>query len=84
MARHTSVTLGDHFEQFVNEKIAGGTFGSASEVVRAGLRLLERQEQEDALKMETLRAAIEKGIASGLAKDSSMKSVLAEARARRK
>ena len=84
MARHTSVTLGDHFEQFVNAKIARGTFGSASEVVRAGLRLLERQEKEDEAKLEALRAAIEKGIASGRAKDSSMKSVLVKARAQRK
>jgi antitoxin ParD1/3/4 len=84
MAKHTSVTLGDHFEQFVNAKIATGTFGSASEVVRAGLRLLERQEQEDAAKLEALRAAIGKGIAAGRAKDSSMESVLAKSRAQRK
>ncbi len=84
MAKHTSVTLGDHYESFVNAKVAGGTFGSASEVVRAALRLLERQEQEDNAKMEALRAAIAKGIASGLAKDSSKESVLAAARARRK
>jgi antitoxin ParD1/3/4 len=84
MAKHTSVTLGDHFEQFVSAKITTGTFGSASEVVRAALRLLERQEQEDEAKLEALRAAIDKGIASGPAKDSSMESVLAEARARRK
>jgi antitoxin ParD1/3/4 len=68
--------------------LASGSFASASEVIRAGLRLLEReeqeQEQEQEEKLHALRAAIEKGIASGRAKDSSMKGVLAEARARRK
>jgi antitoxin ParD1/3/4 len=66
--------------------LASGSFASASEVIRAGLRLLEREEQEQEQEQElhALRAAIEKGIASGRAKDSSMKGVLAEARARRK
>jgi antitoxin ParD1/3/4 len=83
MAKHTTITLGDHFDTFVNTKLETGTFGSVSEVVRAGLRLLEREDREDAAKIDALRAAIERGIASGRAKDSSMESVLAESRARR-
>jgi antitoxin ParD1/3/4 len=44
MRRNTSVSLGDYFEQFVDEKISQGRFKNASEVIRAGLRLLEEEE----------------------------------------
>ncbi len=44
MARNTSVTLGDHFAEFVDEQVQNGRYGSTSEVVRAGLRLLEEHE----------------------------------------
>jgi antitoxin ParD1/3/4 len=83
MPKHTSVTLGDHFQQFVDARVSNGHYGSASEVVRDALRLLERKEQEEEAKLQWLRGAIEQGINSGRAKDSSVESVLAEARARR-
>ena len=67
MAKHTSISLGDHFEQFVSGKVAGGRFGSASEVIRAALRLMEREESEEQAKMEALRGAIRKGMGSGRA-----------------
>ena len=44
MARNTSVTLGEHFDDFVAEKIEEGRFQSVSEVVRAGLRKLEEDD----------------------------------------
>ena len=44
MARNTSVTLGEHFEAFINRAIEQGRFQSVSEVVRAGLRKLEEDE----------------------------------------
>ncbi|MDX8535690.1 type II toxin-antitoxin system ParD family antitoxin [Mesorhizobium sp. VK25A] len=61
MPKNTSVTLGDQYDAFIQRQIAKGRFGSASETVRAGLRLLEEQE----LKLEQLRAAIDEGDMSG-------------------
>lgn len=64
MAKNTSVSLGDHFEQFIGSQIDSGRYGSASEVVRAGLRLLETNES----KLEILRKALVAGERSGRAK----------------
>lgn len=63
MAKNTSITLGKHFDGFITKQINTGRYGSASEVVRAGLRKLEDEER----KLETLRALIEEGRASGTA-----------------
>ena len=51
-----NVNLTDHYDQFVEEQIASGQFKNASEVMRAGLRLLEQQRQEDQAKLAALRA----------------------------
>lgn len=61
----TSVALSPHFESFVKQQVTTGRFNNVSEVVRAGLRLLEDQEQLKSLKMQELRSAIEAGAASG-------------------
>ena len=61
MAKTTSIALGDHFTTFLADQVATGRFGSASEVVRAGLRLLEEQ----AVKLEELRALLREGEESG-------------------
>jgi antitoxin ParD1/3/4 len=63
MARNTSITLGEHFDGFITGQIKSGRFGSASEVVRAGLRLLENTET----KLETLRSMLKEGEQSGIA-----------------
>ena len=61
MAKNTSVTLGDHFADFIDKQVAQGRFGSASEVVRAGLRLLEEHEA----KVKALQDALIAGEQSG-------------------
>lgn len=61
----TSVALSAHFETFVRQQVSAGRFNNVSEVVRAGLRLLEDQEQFTELKLQELRAAIHAGEASG-------------------
>ena len=65
MGRNTSVSLGEHFEEFIQYRIKEGRYKNASEVIRAGLRLLEEEEQ----KFYTLKSAIEEGINSGIATD---------------
>lgn len=56
MARNTSVSLGDHFAGFVDQQVESGRYGSASDVVRAALRLLEdREAQNNALRAELLK-----------------------------
>ena len=61
MTKNTSVILGKEHDSFIASQIRKGRFASASEAMRAGLRLLEEQE----LKVEALRAAIIKGEESG-------------------
>jgi len=65
MSKNTSVTLGDHFEQIIQRTIESGRYSSASEVIRAGLRMVEEKEQ----KVKLLREAIEAGERSGYVKN---------------
>ena len=62
-----NVNLTDELDSFVSEKIESGRYENASEVVRAGLRTLEREEQQYEANLAALRAAIDKGDASGIA-----------------
>lgn len=63
MAKNTSITLGDHFDEFIVSQIKSGRYGSASEVIRSALRLLETQET----KLNTLRQSLLAGEESGIA-----------------
>lgn len=65
MAKNTSILLGDYFDKFINEQIKTGKFSSASEVVRAALRLFE---YEEAKKSELIKE-LKKGEKSGFVKN---------------
>ena len=62
-----NVNLTDELDRFVLKKVKSGRYENASEVVRAALRTLEREEQEYEAKLTALRAAIDEGDASGVA-----------------
>jgi len=64
MPKNTSMTLGEHFDGFIAHKIDEGRFASASEVVRAALRMFEDNERTTAI----LRYLLEEGEHSGTAK----------------
>lgn len=80
MNRNTSVSLGNYFDNFIQSRISEGRFKNASEVVRAGLRLLEEEEN----KIVALRQAIQEGIDSGIAFDFDPKSHLEKIKANKK
>ncbi len=61
----TSVALSPHFEAFVRQQVESGRYNNVSEVVRAGLRLLEEREAEQVAKLQALREAVAVGLASG-------------------
>ena len=65
MSKNTSISLGNYFDEFVQNRISQGRFKNVSEVIRAGLRLLEEEES----KAIALRNAIREGIDSGIAHD---------------
>ncbi|MBW9090576.1 type II toxin-antitoxin system ParD family antitoxin [Rhizobium wenxiniae] len=61
MARNTSISLGDHFAGFIDRQVESGRYGSASDVVRAGLRLLEEHEARVKALQDALIAGEESG-----------------------
>ena len=63
MQKNTSVSLGSHFDEFITQQISSGRYGSASDVIRSGLRLLEEKEA----KISLLHQALIDGENSGMA-----------------
>lgn len=79
MNRNTSISLGNHFDDFVQNRVSEGRFNNVSEVVRAGLRLLEEEESRVTL----LRNAIQEGTDSGIVNDFDPKTHLASLKAKK-
>jgi antitoxin ParD1/3/4 len=77
MAKSTSVNLSDHFCDFIAEQVESGRFGSASEVVREGLRMVEERET----RLQALRQALIEGEESGQAGPLDMAEIKRTARA---
>ncbi|MBR5847121.1 MAG: type II toxin-antitoxin system ParD family antitoxin [Bacteroidaceae bacterium] len=77
--RTTSVALGTYFENFIRTKVEQGRYNNASEVIRAGLRLLEESESQ----LQELKMAIADGMDSGIAEDFDPKEHLKSLKARR-
>ena len=73
MNRNTSISIGDYFDDFIKNSISAGRYKNASEMVRAGLRLLEEEEN----RVIALRDAIKEGLESGSSTDFNPKSHLA-------
>lgn len=78
MARTVTVTLGPHYEEFIQANIAGGRFNNVSEVIRAALRLMEDEET----RLAAIRAALIEGEESGIVEDFDPDQFLKELHAR--
>ena len=72
--RNVSLTV--ELDRFVATRVKSGRYENASEVVRAALRTLEREEQEQRVKLKVLRTAIDEGDASGIAEGNPFERVL--------
>lgn len=79
MSKNTSISLGDYFDQFIQSRITEGRYKNVSEVIRAGLRLLEEEES----KIVVLKNAIKEGIDSGIEDDFVPKTHLASLKAKK-
>lgn len=79
MNRNTSISLGNYFDKFVQSSLITGRYKNVSEVIRAGLRLLEEEEN----KTIALKNAIQEGVESGIAIDFNPKKHLKELKAKK-
>lgn len=75
MAKNTSILLGDYFDNFINSQVKTGKFSSASEVVRAALRLFEQQETKKAELINELIKGEKSGFVEDFDRDSFLKNL---------
>ncbi len=74
MSQNTSISLGEHFVEFVSEQVSSGRYATTSDVIRSGLRLLEEREA----KLTALRQALVLGEQSGAATPFDFKTFIAD------
>ncbi|MDD4439584.1 MAG: type II toxin-antitoxin system ParD family antitoxin [Tissierellia bacterium] len=72
MAKNTSILIGEYFESFISEKVKSGKYASASEVVRAALRLFEQQENKTKMLVHELKAGEKSGMISNFDREKSL------------
>lgn len=77
MNRNTSISLGSYFDDFIQNRLSSGRYKNASEIVRAGLRLLEEEES----RIQSLKRSIQEGLDSGLSADFNPEQHLAKLKA---
>jgi antitoxin ParD1/3/4 len=58
MAKNTSILLGDYFDKFINSQVNSGRYSSASEVIRAALRMFEKEENKQKKELSLLKGKI--------------------------
>lgn len=75
MAKNTSILLGDYFDSFINQQVQSGKFSSASEVIRAALRLFEHEEIKKVELINELKKGEKSGFVKNFDKDSFLKTL---------
>ncbi|SFI85177.1 antitoxin ParD1/3/4 [Myroides guanonis] len=75
MAKNTSILLGDYFDKFINEQVQSGKFSSASEVVRAALRIFEYEETKKSELIKELKKGEESGFVKNFDREELLKSI---------
>lgn len=75
MAKNTSILLGDYFDNFINQQVQSGKYSSASEVVRAALRLFEREETQKSELIKELRKGEKSGFMEGFDRNEFLKNL---------
>ena len=78
MGKHTSILLGDYFENYVNEKLRTGKYSSVSEIVRTALRLLETEENKSKTLVNELKAGEKSGMVKNFDRDENLKTLHAK------
>jgi antitoxin ParD1/3/4 len=58
MAKNTSILLGDYFDKFINSQVHSGRYSSASEVIRAALRMFEKEENKQKKELSLLKGKV--------------------------
>jgi len=75
MAKNTSILLGDYFDSFINQQVQSGKFSSASEVVRAALRMFEHEETKKAELVKELKKGEKSGFVKSFNRDALLKTL---------